>query len=74
MNNIDLFPDMTAYRIYKAKFPFEARDPTELSMLPDDQLIVEMCEDGSWPNESAWMRGILNFLTNSQEAAFDCGN
>ena len=48
---------MTAYRVYKARFPFEARDHTELSMLPDDELIVEICEDGTWPNPNAWMKG-----------------
>ncbi len=48
---------MAAYRLYKAKFPFEARDHSELSMLPEDELIVDMLENGTWPNENAWMKG-----------------
>lgn len=53
---------MSAYRIYVAQYPFVARDNTELSMSPGDQLIVEKCEDGSWPNASAWMRGKNDFI------------
>lgn len=53
---------MTAYRVYEAKFPFEARDVSELSMLPGDQLIVGIYEDGSWPNEHAWMKGKLSYV------------
>ena len=51
---------MATYRLYKALYPFEARDHTELSMLPDDQLIVYMNEDGTWPNENAWMKGKID--------------
>ena len=55
---------MAAYRIYIAKYPFEARDDTELSMLPEDQLIVYMNDDGTWPNDSAWMRGRVLVLVD----------
>ena len=47
-----------AYRVYKALFPFTSRDSSEVSMLPDDFLIVYQLDDGSWPNESAWMKGM----------------
>jgi hypothetical protein len=46
-----------AYRVYKAVYPFTARDQTELSMMPGDLLHVGMLDDGTWPNENAWMKG-----------------
>lgn len=49
-----------AYRVYVAQYPFVARDNTELSMSPGDQLFVEKLEDGSWPNERAWMKGTMD--------------
>ena len=48
---------MASYRVYKALYPFTARDATEVSMLPEDFLFVYMKEDGTWPNDSAWMKG-----------------
>ena len=45
------------YRIYKAQFPFEARDETEVSIAEDHTLVVYQKDDGSWPAPEGWLRG-----------------
>ena len=56
-------PPVMAYRVYKALYPFTARDHTEVSMLADDYLFVYMKEDGTWPNDNNWMKG-RGFVNN----------
>lgn len=58
---------MTWYRRYKAVFPFEARSQTELSMNPEDMLIVQQKADGTWPSTEKWMEGYNEISGDSGE-------
>ena len=49
-----------AYRVYVATFPFEAREPSELSISVDDNVIVYEKPGGGWPDPEKWMRGTNN--------------
>lgn len=48
---------MTSYRRYRAEFPFDARDSSELTVHPGDALIVSKTTDGTWPDPAKWMKG-----------------
>ena len=48
---------MTTYRIYKAIFPFDARDDSELTIQPDDLIHVFQNAQGNWPDQEKWMHG-----------------
>lgn len=45
------------YRIFKAVFPFEARDGTEMTIAVNQILVVYMKDDGTWPVPEGWMKG-----------------
>lgn len=45
------------YRIYNAVYPFEARDPSELTIQPGNKLIVYQ-RAGVWPDDQRWMNGM----------------
>ena len=47
---------MTTYRRYQAKFPFDARDESELSIRVGDMLMVGRNSAGEWPDATRWMR------------------
>lgn len=48
---------MASYRRYRANYPFDARDTSELSMKIGDTLLVSPTPQGEWPNHEKWMRG-----------------
>lgn len=48
---------MTSYRRYKAVYPFEARDQSEVTIDPGHTLIVSQNAQGAWPSQDKWMHG-----------------
>ena len=48
---------MTSYRRYIARYPFEARDNSEVTIEPEHTLIVGMTPEGLWPSQEKWMHG-----------------
>lgn len=50
--------DMASYRVYRACFPFEAREESELTIHEDDTIIVYEKPSGEWPDPEKWMKGI----------------
>ena len=48
---------MTSYRRYRASYPFEARDSSELTITPGDNLLVGKNAQGVWPSQDKWMHG-----------------
>lgn len=58
---------MTWYRRYKALFQFNARSDAELSMSPEETLLVKKLPDGSWPPAEKWMQGYNEITGNSGE-------
>lgn len=48
---------MATYRRYRANYPFDARDTSELSMSVGDTLLVSPTPQGEWPNHEKWMKG-----------------
>lgn len=50
---------MAAYRIYEAKFPFVARETSELTINEGDTVFVyEKPNGGGWPDSEKWMKGM----------------
>ena len=45
------------YRIYKAMFPFQARDNTEVTIVEGHTLVVYLKENGTWPAPEGWLQG-----------------
>ena len=48
---------MTSFRRYKAIYPFEARDGSEVTIEPGHTLIVGKNAQGMWPSKDKWMHG-----------------
>ena len=48
---------MTTYRRYRASYPFDARDSSEVSIVPGQTLLVSMNAKGEWPSQEKWMHG-----------------
>ena len=49
---------MAAYRVYEAKFPFMAREVSELTISEGDRVrVYEKPDGGGWPDPAKWMRG-----------------
>ena len=48
---------MTTYRRYRANYPFDARDSSELSIVPGQTLLVGKTAKGEWPSQEKWMHG-----------------
>ena len=48
---------MTSYRRYRAVYPFDARDTSEVTIEPGHTLIVGKTSEGVWPSEEKWMHG-----------------
>lgn len=48
---------MTSYRRYQAQYPFDARDDSEVTIVPGHTLIVSKNSEGVWPSQEKWMHG-----------------
>ena len=48
---------MAAYRVYRASFPFVAREASELTISEGDAVIVYEKPSGGWPDPKKWMNG-----------------
>ena len=48
---------MTTYRRYQASYPFDARDSSEVSIVPGQTLLVSKNTYGEWPSQEKWMHG-----------------
>lgn len=48
---------MASYRVYRACFPFEAREVSELTIREEDTVIVYEKPNGEWPDPKKWMKG-----------------
>ena len=48
---------MASYRRYRAQFPFDARDDSEVTIEPGHTLIVGKTSEGVWPSQEKWMHG-----------------
>ena len=48
---------ISPYRVYHANYPFEARDQSELSIVPGHTLVVYQLPDGKWPDDTRWLNG-----------------
>ena len=49
--------EMTTYRRYRASYPFDARDSSELTIVPGQTLLVGKNSNGEWPSQEKWMHG-----------------
>ena len=48
---------MTTYRRYRANYPFDARDDSEVTIVPGETLLVSKNAQGVWPSQDKWMHG-----------------
>lgn len=49
---------MASYRVYRACFPFEAREESELTIHEEDTVFVYEKPSGGWPDPEKWMHGV----------------